>query len=351
MIIKKWCNINNNIIEFKDCFDSYSHNGIVTCNEEMIKQLRLIEKVSISDANIIILGDTGTGKELYAEYIHNISNRNKHKYLKLNCATLSESLFESEMFGYTAGSFTGALRCGKLGIFEIAKNGTLFLDEISDMPLNIQSKFLRVLEDNTITKIGDSKEIKINVRIIVASNTDLKKMVTKNLFREDLFYRLNVININLLPLKKRKEDIVLLSLYFLQKYNKMYLSNKHLTENAMTKFLSYDWPGNVRELKHTMERLVLLSDTELIDDFDIHNFNGFSNTISDNTKQKYTTTEDYHTLIDDFNYSGKTYKSIVSEFENNLINHYIKKCGSLRKAAKELQISPSAISRKLKLFK
>ena len=347
MLIEKYCDTRGNELRLNFSLKAYTFHKILTCNPIMMSQIETIHKISNSSAPVVLFGETGTGKELYAEYIHHVSSRQKENYAKVNCATIPETLFESEMFGYMPGAFTGALKTGKKGIFEIANQGTLFLDEISELSQTLQSKLLRVIQENRFVKVGGNVEITSDVRLIVASNKDLRTMVQQNTFRRDLFYRLNVVPISLLPLRERRDDIILLSFYFLNLFNQTYGADKKMGVNLMRAFLDYDWPGNVRELSNAIERLILLSDSEVLNDESI--------------LQATLETEELFLLndanVDEIapararavNLTGdsKSLKEIVSEYEIFIIEEYIKKTGSMRKAAAALKTSPSVLSRKL----
>ena len=237
---------------------------IITQDPEMIKILRLAENVAFSNATVLILGESGTGKELLASFIHRKSERSSRPYVAVNCAALPDSLAESELFGHEKGSFTGA-ESRKLGKFELANHGTVLLDEISEMAMPLQAKLLRVLQEREIDRVGGNKPIPIDVRIIAISNIDLKKAVQEGTFREDLFYRLNVIPLTVPSLRKRKRDISLLANHFLKEYS----SNnnkamKRISEQTISLLQKYDWKGNVRELENTIERAVLLGSGEVL---------------------------------------------------------------------------------------
>ncbi|WP_136808658.1 sigma-54-dependent transcriptional regulator [Desulfosediminicola flagellatus] len=219
---------------------------------------RLIEQAAPSDASILITGESGTGKELVAEAIHSASRRHKQPYIRLNCAAIPEGLMESEMFGHERGAFTGALK-QKIGKFEMANGGTLLLDEIADLPLTLQPKLLRVLQEQELDRVGGSRTVKVDVRIICATAKDLGKEVEKGNFREDLYYRLRVIPIKLPPLRERKEDIPELTQHFLHSFSLKRGVAMNLTADAMERLLDYDFPGNVRELKNILERASVLA--------------------------------------------------------------------------------------------
>jgi len=225
---------------------------------------RLIEQVSKSDTTVLITGESGTGKELVAHAIHYNSFRANKPFIKVNCAALPENIIESELFGHEKGAFTGAIKSRK-GRFELADGGTLFLDEIGDLTPQIQIKLLRVLQEREFEKVGGTDTIKVNVRIIAATNRNLEELIEKGLFRQDLYYRLNVFPIHLPPLRDRKSDILLLTDYFVEKYSKMYSKNiRRISTPAIDMLMAYHWPGNVRELENCIERAVLVSNDEVI---------------------------------------------------------------------------------------
>lgn len=221
-------------------------------------------KISQSDASVCLFGESGTGKEVLATAIHYNSKRNKGPLIKINCAAIPETLIESELFGYENGAFTGAKTAGSQGKFELANGGTLFLDEIGEMPLSMQVKLLRALQEREITRIGGTKVIKLNFRLITATNRNLEEMVKEGTFREDLYYRINVIPLVIPPLRNRKGDIPLLVNHFLKQLNEQYNENKHFSKEAMDSLFNYSWPGNIRELKNIVERMDVFSETDEI---------------------------------------------------------------------------------------
>lgn len=243
----------------------HNFEEIITQNAEMKKILTNVERVANTRTTVLILGETGTGKELIARAIHNISNRNKHPLVKVNCAALPASLIESELFGYEKGAFTGALY-KKIGRFELADKGTIFLDEIGELPIELQPKLLRVLQDGEFERLGNPKTFKVDVRVIAATNRNLSEEVKKGNFRPDLFYRLNVFPISLPPLRQRKEDIPLLVNYFINKFShKTGRKFSSVSHKTMAACQLYDWPGNIRELENVIERAMITSmGTELV---------------------------------------------------------------------------------------
>jgi len=235
----------------------YKFENIVGKSTKMQHVFGMINTVAPTDATILIRGETGTGKELIATAVHNLSRRQNGPFIKLNCAAISETLLESELFGHEKGAFTDAREMRK-GRFELADGGTLFLDEIGDITPSLQVKLLRILQEQEFERVGGNKTIKTNVRLVAATNRNLEDMVRKGEFREDLFYRLNVIPLNLPPLRERYEDVKLLIEHYLGRFMKEHRKNMHFTKGAMEVLLEYPWPGNIRELQNTMERIVLI---------------------------------------------------------------------------------------------
>ena len=238
---------------------------IVVKNRKMQKIYTVAEKIASFDTTVLITGESGVGKELIAKHLH-IKNRfrNHKPFITINCGAVPENLLESELFGYEEGSFTGGIKGGKKGIIENCEGGTLFLDEIGEMSLNLQVKLLRVLENRTIIRLGSSEEIPVNVRFIAATSRSLENMVKENLFREDLFYRLNVINIQVPNLKERVDEIAPLALNFLKKFNRQYGQQKKLSFEVIKELELHHWKGNVRELRNTLENMVVLSNHEYL---------------------------------------------------------------------------------------
>ena len=235
----------------------HNFGNIITQSDELKKVLHKVEQVSSTDATVLVLGESGTGKELLARAVHNISNRSERPLVKVNCSALPANLIESELFGHEKGSFTGATS-RKIGRFELADGGTIFLDEIGDLPLELQPKILRVLQEGEFERIGNPKTIKVDVRIIAATNRNLSQEIKNGNFREDLYYRLNVFPITIPPLRKRKEDIPLLVNYFVNNFSKK-VGKKidTISQSMIEKLTEYNWPGNVRELENIIERAVI----------------------------------------------------------------------------------------------
>jgi len=238
--------------------------GIVGNSPALWRALEQAELVAPTDSTVMIQGETGTGKELIADAIHNLSPRRHHNFIKINCAAIPPTLFESELFGHERGAFTGAIN-QRVGRLELAHKGTLFLDEIGDLPLELQPKLLRVLQDQGFERLGSSRTIKADVRVIAATHRDLSRMVQEGRFRDDLYYRLNIIPITAPPLRERGEDVILLARYFAKKY--AHRLDKRIADfppEIIEALASYDWPGNVRELQNVIERAVVLSVDEVL---------------------------------------------------------------------------------------
>lgn len=234
--------------------------GIIAESPNMLNCLALARRMGSVDANILLLGESGVGKNVIANYIHKVSTRRKGLLMHINCASIPENLLESELFGYRKGAFSGASGSGKKGLVELAHKGTLFLDEIGELPLGLQAKILQLVQERSFIPIGGTEKVYVDIRIIAATNVDLEKAVEEGNFRKDLYYRLNVVEIDIPPLRQRLEDIPHLVDYFLNEMNTKYKSYNTVTEEVMEIFKNYNWPGNVRELQHTLEQLVLLSD-------------------------------------------------------------------------------------------
>ena len=288
------------------------------------------------DCNVILQGETGVGKEKILELIHKNSARKNKPCVKINCATIQENLAESEFFGYEAGSFTGAQTTGKKGYFELANGGILFLDEVGALSLNLQSKLLRVLQENQFYKVGGTTPININVRVICANNVPLRQLVEQGKFREDLYYRLNICTITVPPLRDRRDDIVVLAAAFLENYCKRYCSDKEFDPSALVKLAEYDWPGNVRELENLIHRTVISVRGHVITGEDIERV------LNENI---------YEDLVINLKRSMRTsasldFNKIIEQQETQLIEYALKKFGSTRKAAEFLNMTQPQLMRK-----
>lgn len=269
----------------KGMIAKYSFGNIIGNSQALTNAILVAYKYSQVQSNILIIGDTGTGKELFAQSIHNASDRNLEPFVAVNCAAVPENLLESELFGYVDGAFSGAVKGGKMGLFELAHKGTIFLDEIGELPLNLQAKLLRVLQEREIRKVGDSKVVPIDVRVIAATNRNLNSQVAEGKFRQDLLYRLDVLNLTIPALKERNEDIKDIANHFIKKYCTQ--ANKTVpkfSKEAIKIFNEYSWPGNVRELRNICERLVVICDGDKITKEDIMSIPSF-NTEFNNTNK------------------------------------------------------------------
>lgn len=328
-------------------------SDIIHQSEKMEQLIEYAKRSAKNDSTIFIRGESGTGKELFARAIYSASSRSQEPFIAVNCAALPDSLLESELFGYEEGSFTGAKKGGKQGLFEIADKGTIFLDEIGEMSAHLQAKLLRTLEQNQIRKVGGDQVINIDVRIIAATNRKIEEMIRENKFREDLYYRLNVIPVVIPPLRERKEDLFALSNYFIWKItNKMRIPNKYLSSGAKKKIISYDWPGNVRELKNVLERAINFVSSEKIEAEDIifdrlklQNNTFLSEKNNNISEGERLLTGDYLDIKE-----IASIKKMVGELEKMVIAHTLNEEKSLRKAAKVLGVSHTTVLNKAKKY-
>ncbi len=305
-------------------------------NSEILNQTKKIAKVaSKSSSTVLIQGESGVGKELFARAIHYESSKKSKPFIAINCAAIPESLLESELFGYVEGSFTGAKKNGKIGKFELATNGTIFLDEIGDLPIHLQSKLLRVIQEKEIRRIGSNTVIKINTRVIAATNKDLEKMVDENQFREDLFYRLNVIPLFVPSLKSRRDDIPYLVKFFLNKYNdKLNKNILEIDDSVLNILIGFPWKGNIRELENTIEFAINMTESNIIDIYSL--------------PKKFNEMENTEKVIDEIINS-------IESIEKKEIIKAIKKYGTTPEGYKKsyfaLKISRATFYRKLKKYK
>ena len=317
----------------KTCFDDIIGNSpAISHSKEKAKLFSQVE------STVLIQGETGTGKELFAQSIHNSSRRKDKPFVAVNCAALPENLLESELFGYVEGAFTGARKGGKIGLFELAHGGTIFLDEISEMSMSIQARFLRVIQEKEVVRLGDDKIVPVDIRVIGATNRDLLKQVEEMKFREDLYYRLCVLTIEIPPLKERKEDIHELVDYFLKgKSKELNIETKGIEHDAMARLLLYDWPGNIRQLENLVERCLVLSrDKEISVEVMDEAITGIPQ-LGRGETHKYMEHE----------YDGK--KGVLKQIEKNTIMNVLEETGGNKTlAAEKLGISVTTLWRKLK---
>jgi Nif-specific regulatory protein len=308
----------------------YSLPNIIGTSDRMQEVFEAVHRVADSKATVILYGESGTGKELIAKSIHYMSQRVKGPFIKFNCASIPEGLLESELFGHEKGAFTGALTVRK-GRFELASGGTILLDEVGDLPLNLQPKILRVLQEREFERVGGEKTIKIDVRLIAATSRNIEELVQKGRFREDLYYRLNVVPISLPSLRDRKEDIPLLVEFFLGRFNQE--NNKHISisPDALRFLINYSWPGNVRELENTIERMVVMSSVNVID------AEGLPANLKLQSSREFVQKE--------------SLKAGIEDIERSSILEALEKSGWIQaKAAKLLGITPRQIGYKIKKY-
>jgi len=307
---------------------------IIYRSAAMAETMALIQRVAHTDANILITGESGTGKELIANEIYQASNRHEKPFIKVNCAAIPGELLESELFGYEAGAFTGAKASGKAGLFELANTGIIMLDEIGDLPLALQAKLLRVLQQHELMRVGGNRPIDLDIRVIAATNKDLREEITAGRFRRDLYYRLDVVPIELKPLRERLEDVGLLADTFCRRFCRKYNKNITLSPDGITELQHYDWPGNIRELENMLERIVVTSPSDIVIDRSI----------------AYAALHQGKILPEKLAVGG-TLKEQVSFFEKELICGVIKREGSIRKAAKALGVDHSTLVKKMRQYK
>lgn len=310
-----------------------SEEEIVSKNYEMQKIFDLIKKTADLDSTVLLLGETGTGKSFLANIIHKVSNRKNKPFITINCGAIPHNLLESELFGYAEGAFTGACKKGKKGLFEIAKDGIVFLDEIGEMPLQLQVKLLNVLQDRKACRIGNVIPYKINAKIIAATNKNLKNAVKNGTFREDLYYRLNVLPIFVPPLRDRIEDIAVLSKHLVSKFNQKYSMNKKLSEESYNVLFSYNWPGNIRELENVIERVLITSNGDVIGKSQVLDIVNHDN----NNKENKIELNEIMPL-----------KEATEKLEKQLLLAAKESYKTTRKMAKVLKIDQSTVVRKLK---
>ncbi|MBB3907428.1 sigma-54 interaction domain-containing protein [Anoxybacteroides rupiense] len=309
----------------------YTLTHLISCSKQMEELKEKVKRIADSDISVLIRGESGTGKELFAHSIHQLSSRSQKPFVKVNCGAIPEHLLESELFGYEEGAFTGAKKGGKKGKFQLADGGTIFLDEIGDLPLHMQVKLLRVLQEKEMEPIGSTKTVSVDVRIIAATNRPLEKMVEEKRFREDLYYRINVIPFVIPPLRERPGDIEMLAYHFMKKIAKRSGKRVNAVSAEVMKLLrQHVWPGNIRELENVMEVAV-------------HFANGETITVD--------ALPEYLKANSSYQMKGKTLKELLEETEKAAIQQSLQRCGrDKQKAAKELGISKSAMYEKIKKY-
>lgn len=309
--------------------------NVIAKSTAMKKVLGIALTVSKVDSTVLLTGESGVGKGLLAQFIHDNSSRAKGHFIKIDCSSIPETLIESELFGYEAGAFTGAEKSGKIGLLEMANGGTVFLDEIGEMPLSMQPKLMRAIQDREIVPVGGKEPRKLDVRFVSATNVDLVKMVEEKTFREDLYYRLNVVPIHIPALREREDDILPLIKHMLDKINTRYDLNKELAAEVYNALLGYSWPGNVRQLENIIERMLVstASDVVYINEIPADMFKG-------KDKDKFS-----------FDIEGKSYGTLLAEYDKFIIKEMISREGSIPKAAKKMNVDPTTLRRKLEKYK
>ncbi|MFJ7727444.1 sigma-54 interaction domain-containing protein [Neobacillus sp. NPDC097160] len=333
----------------KELKSKYSFHDLIGNSTTFLAAKKLAERISASNSSVLLIGESGTGKELFAHAIHNNSMRATLPFVAINCASIPEHLLESELFGYDDGAFTGAKKGGKKGQFEVANNGTLFLDEIGDMPLSMQSKLLRVLQEKEVQRVGGQKSIPVDVRIIAATHRDLEKMVEEGKFRQDLYYRLNVIKIEIPPLRKRKTDIPLISMSLLKKLgDKFYRKGIELTSEVQQRLMEHLWPGNIRELENVLERAINVLDGKTIEVSHLPLYLRDqvleSNSINEIKPMENVPSENNPIQI-------SSLKDTLAQVEKDaILNALVVTNGNKQEAAKLLEISKTSFYEKCKLY-
>jgi len=321
-------------LEYRRKRELEAEGEIISESAAMKEVMEKALRVARLDTTVLITGESGTGKELFANLIFQNSQRRGMPFIKVNCAAIPENLLESEFFGYEQGSFTGASKNGKIGIFEMANKGTLFLDEIGELPIQMQSKILRALQEKEIMKVGGKETIPLDIRIIAATNTNLKKAIDDGRFRGDLYYRLNILPIDIPPLRARKGDIGILAKYFIDKFNREYKVNKYISKDAVDVLENYDWPGNVRELKNVMERMVVGFDGVHIGRFQVQR-----QLAGEKTVEQSRPVEQEASL-----------ELMMEAYEKQILEHMMLKYRNASEVSRILNVNKSTISRKLKKY-
>lgn len=322
-------------IKLKEFEEFFCDGKIIHSSDEMQKVLRTSIKASKSDSSVFIWGESGVGKEVIAKLIHRLSDRKEKPFIGVNCAAIPSDLLEAEFFGYEEGAFTSCRKGGSKGLFEEANGGIIFLDEVGELPFQMQSKFLRVLQEKQIMRVGGSKIIPINVRIMSSTNLSRELLIDNQKFRQDLFYRLSVIPIHIPPLRERRDDILPLIHFFLNYFNKQHDSDIRIPKNLMKRLYNYDWPGNVRELKNVVERLIILSEAGEVNESNYDLVNQFGMDVND------TNAEISITKL-------MPLKEAINKTEEIIIRKAYKEQGSIVKTAKLLKVDPSTLHRKIK---
>lgn len=337
--LKRKESVSNGLLSFYKnlYFNPQELDDIVCESPQTIAVFNIAKKAASTDSTVLLTGETGTGKDVVAKYIHYNSACKNENYIKINCGAIPANLIESELLGYVNGAFTGADPNGRPGIFEMAHNGTLFLDEIGELPLDMQSAFLRVIQDGEVTRMGDTVTRKVNVRIIAATNRDLHQMIKEGTFREDLYYRLNVVSIHIPPLRDRLDDIPALAELFIRQLNEKYHEQKRASNTFLMELMSMSWPGNVRELFNFVEQQFVMSESVIIE-------------LSAYTNDPSSYGSDPAALLSE-DVNSFSLNSVLSSVEASIIKYALKKCRTANDAASLLGISQPTFSRRYNKYK
>lgn len=330
--------------------EKIKENLVITKNKSMSVLLETAMRIARTDATVLLSGESGVGKGLLAQLIHDFSERNEEPFIKVNCGAIPAALMESEMFGYESGAFTGARKEGKPGLFELAHKGTLFLDEIGELSVDLQVKLLKAVQEQMILRVGGTQERQVDLRIIAATNRDLEKEVASGRFREDLFYRLNVVPFRIPPIRERKDDIPLLMNHFLSIHNHKYRQDKKFSPAALDVLINYEWPGNVRELNNLVERLVITLKQDLIDVNDLPNKILQSESFAYNAEAQSRTSKlpvDLQEAMRVRIGSQGALRDIMDDVEKVIVQRVCQEFRSVRQAAKVLGLSHTALQHKL----
>lgn len=318
-------------LQFRDMLG----DDIIVKNRAMHQVFQIALRLSTVDASVVIQGESGVGKDVLAKFIHSSGNRKDAPFIHVNLGAIPKELFESQLFGYAPGAFTGASKQGKVGLVQLANHGTLFLDEVGELPLDIQAKLLQVLQDKTVRAIGSTETVPVDVRVISATNRDLEQMVQDGTFRLDLYYRLNVIDLKVPPLRQRREEIPFLAYNFLKEFNEKYETSKELTPETMELLSEHPWPGNIRELRHMIESLVVIEPEQLITPEQLPSALRQTRLSKDVTQ---------------FVHSGSGLKTMVANLEKQAIREALERCPTAAQAADYLKIDPSTLAKKRKRY-
>ncbi|QQE80300.1 sigma 54-interacting transcriptional regulator [Alicyclobacillus sp. SO9] len=344
-------NLIRRVMDREGSDETLSFSGLIYKSDSMKAQVHIAKAIAARDVPVLITGESGTGKELMARAIHNASARSQHRFVAVNCAAIPETLLDSELFGYVEGAFTGARRGGRLGLFEVADGGTLFLDEIGEMNPAVQAKLLRVLSESELRRVGDSESRKVNVRVLAATNRNLEHLISTGQFRQDLFFRLNVIPIQLPPLRDRKDDIVPLAMAFISRMERRLERKFQLSVESQNAIREYAYPGNIRELQNIIERACYLCESEVLSPnlFMTDSFlpKSVPANLQDAAEDGANTPPAEAAYSSSSSVPETSLRNLVRTYELKIIQDTVNRLGSVRKAAAELGVSHTTLLNKL----